>query len=51
MTSALCFIIKLKKNKKLTPLVLQTTANNACVYVCFLQASNFKYIDLYEKDR
>jgi hypothetical protein len=32
-------------------LCTQTTANDACVYVCFLQAVNFKYLDIYEKDK
>ncbi len=32
-------------------LCTQTTANDACVYVCLLQAVNFKYLDIYEKDK
>ena len=29
----------------------QTTADSACIYLCFTQATDFKYIDLYQKDK
>lgn len=32
-------------------LFLQTTKDNACIYLCFTQATDFKYIDLYQKDK
>jgi hypothetical protein len=29
----------------------QTTQDNQCVYVCFTDLANFKYLDFYEKDK
>ena len=31
--------------------VLQTTSPNGCVYLCFIAAENYNYIDFYEKNK